>query len=406
MRLYDLFAIAGLMGVGACSTAEPSDSPPQPGPSELAAVAALSCSNCGAPLPGLTAEQLTKFTVGQEDFAEEEEVDEGLGPVFNGDGCGSCHGTPAIGGTSTVIETRFGRVDANGVFDPLERLGGELRQDRGIGELGFCGLPAEVTPSIANVVGLRRTTSLFGLGLVDAVPDAALVLLAASQPAATRGMVNWLTDLASGKQRVGRFGWKNQVATLRTFSGDAYVNEMGITNPIFPDEVCPQGDCSKLTACDTVADPEDDGSAIENFTNFMTLLAPPQRGPTTFTTFLGELAFISVGCADCHTPVQFTGPSPVAALHFVAFQPYSDFLLHDMGALGDGITQGGATGRFMRTAPLWGVSSQPLLLHDGRTSSLDAAIRAHDGQGKAARDRYAALSSLQRSTIIAFLRSL
>lgn len=238
------------------------------------------------------------------------------------------------------------------------------------------------------------------------MPDALIVGLAATQPASVRGTVNWLTDLASGQRRVGRFGWKGQVATLLTFAGDAYLNEMGITSPIFAQENCPQGNCAVLADCDTVADPEDDGTSIRNFANFMRMLAPPKRGPSTVATVFGELLFASAGCATCHTPVLVTGASDIAPLNFATFQPYTDLLLHDMGALGDGITQGLATGRLMRTPPLWGVSAQPFLLHDGRAATLDEAIRAHDGQARASRDSYAAMSATKRSWILAFLRSL
>lgn len=389
----------------ACASLLACSSPESLAPEVSERSQAIACSNCGQPLPGLTEAQLAAFLTGEEDFEEVEDVEDGIGPVFNEAGCANCHNAPAVGGSGAIIETRFGRV-TGGVFDPLTELGGSLRQDHGVGELGVCGLPAEVTPAVANVVGGRRTTGLFGLGLVEAVPDALLAALAASQPVAIRGTAHWITDVATGARRVGRFGWKNQIATLLTFAGDAYLNEMGITSPIFPEENCPQGDCSKLAACDTVADPEDDGTSIDNFTNFMRLLAPPARSTPTLSSALGEVLFLGAGCAGCHTPVLVTGSSPIEAIAHRSFQPYSDFLLHDMGALGDGITQGAATGRLMRTAPLWGVSSQPSLLHDGRTSSLDAAIRAHDGQGRAARDRYTAMSSLERAAVIAFLRSL
>ncbi|HYT31457.1 MAG TPA: di-heme oxidoredictase family protein, partial [Thermoanaerobaculia bacterium] len=152
------------------------------------------------------------------------------------------------------------------------------------------------------------------------------------------------------------------------------------------------------------------GSLIQSqgigFADFMTLLAPPPRGPITVAAILGEHQFSRIGCASCHTPTLITGPSPVTALHYVAFHPYSDFLLHDMGSLGDGITQNRATGRLMRTAPLWGVRKETSLLHDGRSATLEQAIAAHDGQGKKARDRFLKLSAFERSQLIAFLNSL
>ena len=121
---------------------------------------------------------------------------------------------------------------------------------------------------------------------------------------------------------------------------------------------------------------------------------------------LGQLTFLGLGCAGCHTPQLQTGPNPVTALNKVRFNPYSDFLLHDMGSLGDGITQNNATGKLMRTAPLWGVRMQAPLLHDGSAATFDDAILAHAGQGKKSRDRYAALPQWKKDNLVAFLKSL
>jgi CxxC motif-containing protein (DUF1111 family) len=370
------------------------------------AVSATACANCGQPLGGLTADQLDLFNAGLEEFSATEDPDEGLGPVFNANGCGTCHNVPAIGGPGTFKVTRFGRTNDDGSFDPLAELGGSLRQDHGIGELGVCGQQAEVTPDQANTHANRRTTALWGFGLLAAVPDDQLRLVAQLEPAAIRGIPNEVTDVDTGEQRVGRFGWKAQVATLRTFAGDAYVNEMGITNPLFPTENCPQGDCNALIECDQVPDPEDDGTDMQKFADFMQFLAPPARGNQNIATTLGNVAFIAIGCAGCHTPTLFTGSSDVAAIDHQTIHPYSDFLLHDMGALGDGITQGAATGRLMKTPPLWGTAANPFFLHDGRAASLDEAIRAHDGQGRGARNRYVALDGFTRALVLAFLNSL
>jgi CxxC motif-containing protein (DUF1111 family) len=215
-------------------------------------------------------------------------------------------------------------------------------------------------------------------------------------------MVN---DIATGKSAVGKFGWKDQNPSLFQFSGDAYLNEMGITNPQFPNENCPNGDCSVM-----IHNPDpslnDDGTDVRKFTDFMTLLAPPPRGPVTAAVQRGQILFQAVGCANCHTPALITGANKVAALNHVVFQPFSDFLLHDMGSLGDGIVQGNATGTLMRTAPLWGLRFEASLLHDGRATTPQAAILEHDGQGKEARDRYVGLSQKQKAELLAFLNSL
>jgi CxxC motif-containing protein (DUF1111 family) len=364
----------------------------------------------GGPLAGLDAGLLARFNAGRDDFIEDDGLDEGLGPVFNEAGCATCHDAP-VGGTNGRAETRFGRI-VNGRFDPMTERGGSLLQDHAIGAVGagvgaFTYVP-ETVPAEATVRATRITTPLFGLGLVDAVPDAVFQLLArleAFYSPATRGVPNLVTELRTGATRVGRFGWKAQVPTLHQFSGDAYLNEMGITNPEFPSENCPQGDCGTL-AFDPMPTLNNDGEGVQHFEDFMTLLAPPPgagRGPHIEA---GSQVFRRIGCANCHTPSLVTGSSPVPALSRKVFSPYSDFLLHDMGALGDGIEQGLASGRDMRTAPLWGLSARPTYLHDGRAKSVADAIIAHAGQGADARNRFLRLGFGSRAALLAFLSSL
>src|SRR5262249_26767306 len=159
-----------------------------------------------------------------------------------------------------------------------------------------------------------------------------------------------VVDVVSGQQAIGRFGWKAQQPTLFAFSGDAYVNEMGVTTPLFPNENCPQGDCS-LLEFNPAGNPNDaDNSSLVEFNDFMTFLAPPPRGPINWTVKAGESIFNQIGCAVCHQPTLQTGPNAVSALNRVTFHPYSDFLLHDMGDLGDGMVQANAGATEMRTA--------------------------------------------------------
>jgi CxxC motif-containing protein (DUF1111 family) len=361
----------------------------------------------GDPLSGLKKDEMDLFSEGREDFMEEETPEDGLGPVFNNVSCAACHSNPVVGGDSNILETRFGRIKRT-QFDAMSEFGGSLIQSQGIGDcLGKNN--GEKVPPQATIVAQRKTTPLFGLGLVDNVPDSLLDEIAEHQKRnypGIAGTANRVKDVASGQDRTGRFGWKAQVATLLTFSGDAYLNEMGITNPLFPTENAPQGDDKLLAKCDTVADPEDDGTGVHNFNNFMTLLAPPPRGSITKDVRDGEEIFTSLGCAICHHPTLTTGPSSIPALNNKTFQPFSDFLLHDMGSLGDGIEQGGATGSQMRTAPLWGLSVRTTFLHDGRASNLPDAILAHDGQGLTAQKLYTRLKSSELAKLIAFLKSL
>jgi CxxC motif-containing protein (DUF1111 family) len=363
----------------------------------------------GDPLPGLTADELALFEEGKTQFQVAEEFAEGVGPVFNEASCVACHLDPAIGGSNGRLETRFGRRNADGSFDALVSEGGSLLQDHGIGEVAGFFFGPEVVPADANVVAQRRATPLFGLGLVDATPDGAILSIARKQARLTpetAGMVAMVPNVFTGGTGVGKFGWKNSNPTLLQFSADAYLNEMGITSPMFPDENCPQGRCGEL-AYNPVAGLNDaDGADVFAFANFMTFLAPPPRGPGSERARAGERVFTDIGCAVCHLPTLVTGRNPIEALDQVVYHPYSDFLLHDMGSLGDGIVQAAAGARQMRTAPLWGMRVATGLLHDGRATTAVEAILAHDGQGRRARSRFTALGDKDREALLAFLDSL
>jgi CxxC motif-containing protein (DUF1111 family) len=374
------------------------------------------------PLPGLTPAQLALFNEGRTAFETAEDVADGLGPIFNGNACAQCHKQGGTGGGSNIFETRFGRLLGN-TFDPLANLGGSLLQDFSIGSQGTppgCFFPTEVVPPQANHTTLRRSLALFGDGLIDSVTEAELMLIAQLErlvTPTTAGRVSMAQNLATQVPVPSRFGWKAQVPNLFQFSGNAYVNEMGITNPQFPLENCPnqEPNCPLVQRCNPAPGLNDDGSDVQAFTNFMRFLAPPPRGPITLQVKLGEAVFVATGCANCHLPTLVTGPSDVAALSHKTFHPYSDLLLHDMGSLGDGISgqqmdasfvDGNATPREMRTQPLWGVRIVQRLLHDGRATTFAEAILAHTGQGQAARDRFARLRGPSREALLAFLGSL
>jgi CxxC motif-containing protein (DUF1111 family) len=356
----------------------------------------------GDPFSGLTPEQRAAFDDGKEAFEEEEGPRDGLGPVFNGTSCAQCHFNPAVGGDSNIVETRFGTTDRN-KFDALGDLGGSLIQSQGIGRVGGCTVPfvGEVVPPDATIRTGRKTTPLFGLGLVDAVPDSTFEDLTKNG-----GKVNQVLDPVSGTRKIGKFGWKAQVSSLFVFSGDAYLNEMGITSPFFPNEQCPNGECALIAACNPVADPEDNGDDVQAFDDFMTLLAPVPRGPDSASVRAGEAVFNRIGCEGCHVSTLTTGTSPIAALNQKTFHPYSDFLLHHMGTLGDGIEQGKAAGDEMRTAPLWGLRFRSTFLHDARASTPSAAIEAHDGAAKEAAQAFGRLTAADRQALLDFLGSL
>jgi CxxC motif-containing protein (DUF1111 family) len=356
----------------------------------------------GDPFSGLTPADQAAFDDGKAAFQEEETPKDGLGPVFNGTSCAECHFNPAVGGDSNIVETRFGTTDKN-KFDALGDLGGSLIQSQGIGHVAGCREPfvGETVPPEATITTGRKTTPLFGLGLVDAVPDSTFETLTQHG-----GKVNQVLDPVSGTRKIGKFGWKAQVSSLFVFSGDAYLNEMGITSPFFPNEQCPNGDCALIAACNPVPDPEDNGDDVQAFTDFMTLLAPVPRGPGSASVTAGEAVFNSIGCAECHVSSLTTGTSHIAALNQVTFHPYSDFLLHHMGTLGDGIEQGKAAGDEMRTAPLWGLRLRSTFLHDARATTHSDAIEAHDGAAKEAADAFRHLNDTDRQALLDFLGSL
>ncbi|HBJ87740.1 MAG TPA: hypothetical protein DDZ88_28565 [Verrucomicrobiales bacterium] len=357
----------------------------------------------GDPLPGLTRRELQEFNDGKVEFENVETEASGLGPIFNGFSCVICHSAPAVGGGSVFNVTRFGHT-TNGVFNPLTSLGGSLLQEREINSAVH-----EVVPPEANVVAQRNTTPLFGLGLIEAIPDAEILRHVKRRPVdGVLGKVSQVQDVATGRTMIGRFGWKAQIATLLTFSAEAYVNEMGITNRLFPVENAPNGNAQLLSEYDTVADPEDTLDArgrgdIDRIAEFMQWLGAPPRLPLTPNAIAGRGLFQSTGCANCHVPVMRTGQNRSASLRNKEVWLYSDLLLHDMGTLGDGIAQGTADVRDMKTAPLWGLRESAPYLHDGRAATVDEAIKAHDGEAKAAKDRYLKLNQRQMDQLLEFL---
>jgi len=322
--------------------------------------------------------------------------------IFNDVSCQACHNVPATGGGSTRLETRFAK-GKNGGSDPLQNEGGTLIQEKGIGTFpdpnggATCTYTGETVPKDATVSSKRRTTPLFGLGLVDAMSNARMNQVASYQAQNFPSENGRVAILSTGQ--VGKFGWKNQVPTLLFFAGDAYLNEMGITSPAFPTENCPQGDCSLLRCNPGPTPVNDDGTGVQRFADFMTMLAPPPRGPTPPTVTRGQEVFLTIGCNHCHTPRQVTASGQV-------FHPYSDFLLHKMGNLGDGIPLGGADGQEFRTAPLWGLNKITSFLHDGRAGSVADAIQAHSGQGGQAKGKFNGLSAADKQALLDFVNSL
>jgi len=418
----------------------------------------------GDPIPGLTPGQLAFFNAGKEEFEEAEGVAEGLGPTMNLDSCGGCHAQPAVGGTSPAVnpQVAFARqLGANNKVPPFISANGPVREARfvknpdgtpdggvhalftitGRTDAAGCRLAQpDFERQLANHnVIFRIPTPVFGAGLIEQIPDTAILANQASGAAqkrelGIRGRPNFAISgrTISGQANnngndgtVARFGWKAQNKSLLLFSGEAYNVEMGITNELFQTErdetpSCQFAKVPNNTTNTEAATPLEAISAIEKFAFFQRFLAPPMQSPDkpggSHSIGRGRTLFTSIGCALCHTPMMRTGNSTVAALRHRIVNLYSDLLIHDMGpGLADGVSQGQAGPREFRTAPLWGLGQRIFFLHDGRTSDLLVAIQQHhsgsnrDGEGSEANRiimNFNSLTENQKQDILNFLRSL
>ena len=372
-------------------------------------VTAQTRSALGSPLPGITPVEFEEFRLGLDDFLEVEASEEGLGPAFNGTSCAVCHNIPTIGGAGTMAELRAGRRNASGEFETLDASGETLFHMFSVPGHGC----QPVLPPDTNVFARRVPIPLFGAGLVEAIPDETLRNLEDPNDRdgdGVSGRAGLIIDIETGERRVGRFGWKSQHATLMTFGADAYRNEMGITNDLFPQESAFGITPEQLRICDPFPDPEDFRDprtrrrGIDNFASFMRFLAPVAREAVTEPIRAGEQVFAAIGCATCHVPSLETGPNPNPLFHRKTVALFSDLLLHDVGT-GDGIKQGAAEANEIRTPALWGLRFRRPLLHDG-TATLDEAIRRHTREAELARQGFERLSDADRAALMAFLGSL
>jgi len=349
-------------------------------------------------------------------FAERDEIADGLGPVYNAQSCAECHQNPVVGAVSQITVLRAGHRDSNGNF--VEAPGGSLIHDRAI----HPSLQETVGPG-ENIRTFRASLSTLGDGFIEAIDDKTLIELARNQARLSGGTIaGQVVEAplleAPGMTRVARFGWKNQHASLLSFSADAYLNEIGITSRLLPHENTSMG--NSILSFDTVADPEDQDDDIEIFARFMRASKAPPRDAElakTSEALLGEQLFNQVGCAVCHVSTFITAPAGTvinggtftvpAALGGKIIHPYSDFLLHNVGT-GDGIVQNGdaETAYKLRTPPLWGLRTRNRLMHDGQTLTCEDAILRHRGEAHAAAVKFNGLNPRQRAQFLTFLRSL
>ncbi|MFM9873729.1 MAG: di-heme oxidoredictase family protein [Fimbriimonadaceae bacterium] len=363
----------------------------------------------GTSLAGLDSANTQLFAEGLISFSKVEDSGDGLGPLFNDTGCANCHSAGAIGGAGenqASIEIRVGGI-VHGQYSDLEAWGGPIIQKRSIQEFdSSVPFGPEVIPSQATFVSLRLTTPVFGLGLIEAISDQEILARSnVDQGLGIRGVANVVLNPITGETEIGRFGWKSQISNLDVFAADAYLNEMGITNDIFSDESLPQGQPFP-TGFDTGIQPNDTDQDVPFLAAFMRFLSPPSSNVVILESKGGQL-FESVGCNRCHVPLLQTSSNAPDGLANKNVRLFSDLLLHRMGnRLADGIQQGQAKGDQFRTAPLWGVSMRPLLMHDGRSTTVEGAIMEHGGEASQVVDQFSRLSPSNRAILLQFVESL
>ena len=348
-------------------------------------------------------------------FAGQEDIDEGLGPVYNAQSCGECHQNPVTGGISQVSELRAGHFNGTNFIDhPGGSLINERAVDASIQETVLAG---------NEVRTFRMATNVLGLGYVEAIDSNTIAGIATLQPLQSLGFINGqritVPVLEAGNAlRTGRFGWKNQNSSLLSFAADAYLNEMGITNPLLPIENTSNG--VDVNAFDGFPGVDDDGVDLGKFAEFMRSTKAPSRDAARAATpaaVSGSALFNSIGCNICHVQTIQTAPAGTvinggaftvpAALGDKIIHPYSDFLLHNIGS-GDGIVQNGgqSTRNKVRTSPLWGLRTHSRFMHDGLSLTLTDTIARHGGEAALVISQYNALSNAQKNNVQAFLRSL
>ena len=382
-------------------------------------------------------------------FDEVEDIGDGLGPLYNAQSCRECHQNPISGSSSQITELRVGHLKGNNFQTPEVPIqhgrviitGRSLINDRAICPNGKfpSGEIQERVPLTETIRTFRTSLNLLGDGFVEAVDDQTLIDLAKSQRTSTRGTIHgqviYVPVLeATGVLRIGRFGWKDQQASLLSFAADAYLNEMGITSRLLPDEI------TDICNDPSTPEPNDEDDDIDVFARFIRATKAPARDEVQARTpqaMEGERIFTETGCAICHVPTLVTAPAGTwingktfkipKALGDKTFHPYGDFLLHDVGT-GDGIVQSwtehygrevyeyfgaelsvedyDSTQNKMRTAPLWGVRFRSRLMHDGESLTFLDAIKRHGGEASDVIDQFHRLTRLEKLALFEFLKSL
>jgi CxxC motif-containing protein (DUF1111 family) len=369
------------------------------------------------PVDGLTPAEAAAFALGDERFEERFSAAMGLGPIFNNLSCASCHGGDGRG----RLQAEFSNV--------VQRMDGAHAEALGEGSAtverrAIPGAEPETAPAGA-ALSHRLPPPVFGLGLIEAIPEATILALADPDDADGDGVSGrahivaaapWVppTEPGSGPgPRLGRFTRKARVSSILEQVADAYHKDMGITSDFLAVENENRRASVPTVAADRVPDPEIPAEVVQQVVFYVRTLAPPAPGEMTPRRVEGEATFHAIGCATCHVPELHTGTSPVAALANRPVRLYSDLLLHDLGeALADGVADGDASPREWRTAPLWGLrvmrdflDGEAFLLHDGRARTVEEAILLHGGEAAGARGRFTGLAAAAKAALLDFVES-
>lgn len=384
--------LACLIIIVGCGDGEPAEPLPSP----------------GEPVVGLGTGERGRFLLGRALFERLATADEGLGPLYNAERCSDCHDQPVVGGGGAGIRVLKATRFEDGRCDLLVAQGGDNIQRRATGLLAAHGMGPEEIPRAATATAQVTAPPLFGLGLIEAVPDAVLREWADPDDADGNGISGRLPSLADG--RTARFGRKGEASTVRDFVVTALRFELGLTTPEHLMEEAVNG-VPIPAEVDPMADPEIDAPTLEHLTDYVRFLAPPppERELTAAardTVARGAALFRQIGCTSCHREELRTGATAASALSGRTIRPYSDLLLHDMGEDLADVCGLDASPAELRTAPLWGLRFRDVLLHDGRVADVPVAVAAHGGEAIVSRDAFLALPEEAQRTVVRFLLSL
>lgn len=412
----------------------------------------------GFSAPNLTFDEQSDFGIGNSFFRQSwvsapssTTARDGLGPFFNAIACASCHFKDGRGrapifdgelGHGLLLRLSIPGTNSNGgsLLDPI--YGGQLQDNAILGQTvegkyvityqSIAETFADGTTvilqkpfyqinnlgygSLANNVQIspRVASQMIGLGLLEAISESTILSFVTNNNRdGISGKANYVYDVVSNSQKLGRFGWKANQPNVRQQVAGAFLGDMGITTSLFPNEDVPTGVVA--TTIPNGGTPEISDLNLNRVVLYSSTLAvPARRNYSDQNVLKGKKTFETIGCTNCHIPKIQTGNThPIAALRNQTIRPFTDLLLHDMGeGLADNTPDFLATGNEWRTPPLWGigliktVNNHTNLLHDGRAKNVEEAILWHGGEGQNAKNKYKQLSAKDRNDLLSFINSL